>query len=1099
MKRLFLCLLMSSLAVAVHAQHSVDPSTGTLNVNLPLYSITDGSISVPGNLSYSASGVKVTQDGGWVGQNWNLSAQSYGVYREMRGLPDDYSGTSPDNRRGWLRNTNGLPTSIKNFTPSTDNNPSTCADEVANYTFLNGIDYNQDTEPDVFTVVAPGLSFDFYFDETKQPQVVPYQDVIITPNTTTGTITSFIVTDGDGVQYKFDELETLTTSAKSANPYVYIRKSNSLLTPITYHTAWKLTRVTSPVYGVIDFTYRQVSISDNNLTTKKEKINYQYPIVFYNSYTKENVLDTRYAYSTLEFNRSSIIKIPVKIISPTTEIQFTSNINDGTTIGRLSSITVNEKRTGVLIPTKTIQFTYDDINGRSILKTLSIKNGTASQTLLNYSFDYQLGNTILTQLFPKYDDSFKDDWGFYKLDPQNDISVYSAYSETSGRISLKKITLPSKGYLVFFYEVHDYWDGNNTIQGGGIRIRKIQTHDGISNANGITTEYEYKNLAGQSSGKLIDKSQYSLGCAYFNFFAYTDLNTGIRVFGPVRYQSYSGGSSLSTAQIKDIFTIKASEPFHNYNTLKGSAVVYERVIERKSNSGYSVYEYDLPATFGESSANSNEWEASQVWLARPSAPVCLELGAAQSGLNQYPYPPNPNYDFAQGLLKKVTHYREDGVKRQELAYEYQRIYGGSGIKKIFGLSMEELPTHYYNGSNYVDSKMFAFSKYTINTDVSTVLKKQTKIEYATDDPLKKITSSTEYFYGTGAHRFVERSLTINSDQTQVIQRFKYVKDYTIPNNADIPGTAIKNLQLAHRNNTVIETIYSQVKNGFEKFHQAKLTLHQTLNGKVYPQKVLEFTSPDGASSFQGSSITTNVFSYNSNYSLTKTILGVDNFGLPKESIGREKIPITNINAYGGSAPVVSIVNAKAAEFIYSDFETNTEVSFSTPWNPTLITGRGNSNAIQLPTGTSGPYFLIKGVTNASSQHYIFSCWLKPSTSGSLSIKLTGNVTATFNLPFSASSTWKYHSMSIPIPTTMTASGFSVEVKTTSPVVIDDVAFYPSQSTFKTYTYVFPFGPSLETDSQGNTAQYIYDEFGRLSLVYDRDGNIIQKSDYGVKP
>jgi YD repeat-containing protein len=50
----------------------------------------------------------------------------------------------------------------------------------------------------------------------------------------------------------------------------------------------------------------------------------------------------------------------------------------------------------------------------------------------------------------------------------------------------------------------------------------------------------------------------------------------------------------------------------------------------------------------------------------------------------------------------------------------------------------------------------------------------------------------------------------------------------------------------------------------------------------------------------------------------------------------------------------------------------------------------------------------------------------------------------------------------------------------------------------TYTYSPLIGITSETDPSGKTTYYVYDSLGRLSMIKDKDGNIIKTYDYHYK-
>src|ERR1700761_2716392 len=199
---IFLCTHNS--AFAQRKITSVNPLTGSANVNIPIITLGNGSASLPIGLYYLATGVRVKDVEGKPGMGWQLNAGGQ-ISRTLRGLPDDCKKDAAGNTKvGWLYNSNAA--KINNFTIQNDNNTATCNDDVQDVNYINtNFGDNSDTEPDVFTLTAPGLSFQFVFDGNHVIQPLSYQDVKITyiADPTSGQITSFVVTNNQGIKYTF--------------------------------------------------------------------------------------------------------------------------------------------------------------------------------------------------------------------------------------------------------------------------------------------------------------------------------------------------------------------------------------------------------------------------------------------------------------------------------------------------------------------------------------------------------------------------------------------------------------------------------------------------------------------------------------------------------------------------------------------------------------------------------------------------------------------------------------------------------------------------------------------------------------------------------
>ncbi len=119
--------------------------TGVPDINIPLYNLSDGKISIPISLNYHASGVRPDQHPGWVGMGWSLSAGGM-ISRIVKNLPDE---TSVLNQQGYYWSHSILNTSQwSNTTRLRDSIFQECG----------GVDL----EPDKFMFNFPGYTGEFY-------------------------------------------------------------------------------------------------------------------------------------------------------------------------------------------------------------------------------------------------------------------------------------------------------------------------------------------------------------------------------------------------------------------------------------------------------------------------------------------------------------------------------------------------------------------------------------------------------------------------------------------------------------------------------------------------------------------------------------------------------------------------------------------------------------------------------------------------------------------------------------------------------------------------------------------------------------------------
>jgi hypothetical protein len=1071
---------------------SVNYQTGTAGVSIPIYSLHTGNLSVPVTLTYAASGVHVNDIFSEAGIGWALNAGGV-ISRQVRDLPDDVKQDgSGANRTGWMFNSNG--TLINNFTLANDNNPSTCPDEASDINYINANFSNLwDLQPDIFTVSAPGLNCRLVYDNVAGMfRTIPYQDLVITYTLGVGNggiatnIVSFTITNDKGITYIFGQPDAV--GIQSANPgtiTTFARQYACYQNDIHFASNWYLTSIMDAGGNNIIFRYApgQTTISPTPVTS-----------IFGSgpsSWTSTNqyTLNTT---ATPQFLRcAAVYNLDYTVDS----VHINRTTSHGGYYGEISSITGANGKTFNFNyswagnhtqrdflqsfgeyncdPTSWYQFSYTGINFPNYTSTLP-DSGSVAQDYWGY---YNGGTTaadLAPQLYVFPDNPSYPNLERYRLYPVpsypgtyfiiggNDRSANASYI-TAGTLS--QMVTPLGGTVTFTYEPNDYYDvsAGTTHLGEGIRIKQLLFYDGVNPASNVTKNYTYTDPStGITTGEPIALPQ----------FAFTLPNSGDP--GTITF--------WNTATVRNALNVSK----------ESTVILYGKVKEQQAGAGSSLYQFNNPGTFWQTSA-SPDWTPTMVDVGAPTTGGTCPIYYVKNSTYNYPFPPNVNYDFERGLLSTVTRYNDAAIQVGQTVYAYQRAY--STPVKIPGFAFETASTAYY----YAKYNLYlATSELT-----STVTNYVNDLGNTTNDPTKQHVTTSNYYYQSPYHKLATKIESVNTDGSTNRQYIQYAKDYNASTATDGPSTSIKGM-ISLNQNYPIERYWTVTRGGTELAFAAELDKYGQITPAntpymYLPVQRLSFASGAGVNNFAFSSIngSGNFVNY-PGYIPTVNYTAFDPSGTLMTSDDTHNNRKTNIIEDWNLTPIATITNASATEVGVSCFEGNGTDQFSIIGTGGSINafGRTGSSSCAMATST----VLSRSLTlHTGAKHYVFSGWLNAATAGTLTVSLLnsgGTQVATAPIAFGVNGIGQWQYYEVKLPTTSVSGNFSVNVQSSVAINIDDVLFYPENSEVTSYSRNIYTGLLMaKTVTNGVAEYYGYDNLLRPQYVYDQDKNIVLKRTY----
>ncbi|HLK28702.1 MAG TPA: DUF5977 domain-containing protein [Puia sp.] len=471
-------------------------STGLPSVNIPVYEIKCGSLSLPISLSYYYSGLQPLQDASWVGLGWNLNVGGI-ITRSVQGQVDS------SNNGGY--NYGQFPIYYDLFQQSAQNTQNFLQSSYYTNTSTGTMFY--DLAPDIFECNFGEGSFKFYWYNSRA-YMFPYTKGMQISKPSANA--NFTIISPNGTTYIFGAQEITTT---------YYDASDIMN---QYPSTWDLTTIIS--------------------ADKKDTISLSY--ASYNWRQYQTPIDYTFICNTSggqsgymvasNYLRSPRIQAQViqSITCRTTQINFvpstTLRVDINGSYPSLQEIDVIDPITNNLIKKNIFSYgyfgqitsdpapaTYERLK-LSQFKTFNVANSTDSQT---YKFAYVNDNGPSTIRISKGSLGI-DNWGYYNghdenpglvnppltcyyingqppPEPNRNPDTTASLTGTIGGTyigsgALDTIYFPTKGFTTFHYRNNYYQDqGSHTRLAPGLCVDTVKNFISGSMSPISQTVYNY--------------------------------------------------------------------------------------------------------------------------------------------------------------------------------------------------------------------------------------------------------------------------------------------------------------------------------------------------------------------------------------------------------------------------------------------------------------------------------------------------------------------------------------------------------------------------------------------------------------------------------
>lgn len=581
--------------------------------------------------------------------------------------------------------------------------------------------------------------------------------------------------------------------------------------------------------------------------------------------------------------------------------------------------------------------------------------------------------------------------------------------------------------------------------GGGVRIKETVDFDGIDETRNLVRRYQYKldgAMSNLSSGSIMGEPVYT-------------YKTQIHEHDPNLNPDDMGVNAIP-------YLIRMSSGKSALGVTQGSNVGYSRVTVYQGvglDNGKIVSEFTSPQSF----------------------PDYINTSA--------PFSPPTAHEYRRGLLLKESVYKSDNggftlVKQVENYYTHTETLVPA-LKVGYAIS---------GGGEYSENTLdrYAFGHYTYNLGRSRLSSTRESVFSGA----QMVTSQNQFDYDEKL-QFLIRTSTSLSDGSKEITEFYYPHNYS-------SSATINLLKQKHIFSPVIEKV-TKVRSSDsedEKVVDAEFMEYGQINGLVLPSVQYKFQSATPVADLKLSKDFAGAFDtryYRNELSFNR----YNTFGKPLQLTSKESMVVVYLWGYNQALPIAEVKNASHGQVFHSNFEDKAgwggNVSYDGSRSRTgVVSGKMHNTSTGEMVQLSDQWL---DISLTAPKKFRYSAWYYsegPSAEIFLFMKRageTGYFTYIDQVVKSETGKWVLLEGEVEVPADVTQLNIRLDNNGTGTVWFDDVRLYPADAYMTTYTYDPLVGVKSVTDANGKTLFYEYDGFGRLWLVKDHEGNVLQTYEY----